>query len=207
MTTARRKSKLDPYVDLIGVLSDREVADKAGVSSENVRTFRLRRGIPAKWRGETAVEVSKRGKKPKGRRKAKSTRPRAPRPSKLDPFKELLGEVPDKQVAAKAGVTVENVRAYRLRRGIAAAWRGKSRAAAGATAASRSSAATNSSKSAARSDVHWAYRVVADVADGRKEFVVIGSDMASAARTAGARLQDSYPGAFLREIGVVGEAL
>ena len=157
--------------------------------------------------GETVVEIASRGKKPRGRGKAKSTRPRAPRPSKLDPFKELLGEVPDKQVAAKAGVTVENVRAYRLRRGIAAAWQAKSRAAAGSTASRSSSPAAAASKSSASTDVRWAYRVVADVAEGRKEFVVIGSDMASAARAAGARLQDSYPGAFLREIGVVGEAL
>ena len=48
----RRRSKLDPYVAKIGILPDREVAEIAGVTSENVRAFRNRRGIPARWRGE-----------------------------------------------------------------------------------------------------------------------------------------------------------
>ncbi|MFH1464153.1 MAG: hypothetical protein ABIO70_07190 [Pseudomonadota bacterium] len=48
----RRKSKLDPYLDHIGVLPDREVAEMAGVTPENVRAFRARRNIPAGWRGE-----------------------------------------------------------------------------------------------------------------------------------------------------------
>ncbi len=48
----RRKSKLDPYVHKVGILPDRAVAELAGVTSENVRAFRNRRGIPARWRGE-----------------------------------------------------------------------------------------------------------------------------------------------------------
>ncbi len=48
----RRKSKLDPYIDRVGILPDRQIAELAGVTSENVRAFRNRRGIPARWRGE-----------------------------------------------------------------------------------------------------------------------------------------------------------
>lgn len=48
----RRKSKLDPYLDQVGVLADRQLAELAGVTPENVRAFRKRRGIPARWRGE-----------------------------------------------------------------------------------------------------------------------------------------------------------
>lgn len=51
----RRKSKLDPYLEHIGVLPDREVAEMAGVTPENVRAFRARRDIPAGWRGEGRV--------------------------------------------------------------------------------------------------------------------------------------------------------
>ena len=53
MTQAkRRKSKLDPYLEHVGVLPDREVAEMAGVTPENVRAFRARRSIAAGWRGE-----------------------------------------------------------------------------------------------------------------------------------------------------------
>jgi len=53
MTQAkRRKSKLDPYLEHVGMLPDREVAEMAGVTPENVRAFRQRRNIPASWRGE-----------------------------------------------------------------------------------------------------------------------------------------------------------
>ncbi|MBN1334589.1 MAG: hypothetical protein JXB39_01360 [Deltaproteobacteria bacterium] len=47
-----RRSKMDPFLHLIGVKPDREVAEMAGVTSENVRAYRKRRGIPAQWREE-----------------------------------------------------------------------------------------------------------------------------------------------------------
>lgn len=46
----RRKSKLDPYMHLVGVAPDSEVAKLAGVTAENVRAFRRRHGIEAGWR-------------------------------------------------------------------------------------------------------------------------------------------------------------
>ena len=55
-----RKSKLDDHLDIVGVLSDKEVADRAGVTPENVRTFRMRRVIPAAWRGETEAALRER---------------------------------------------------------------------------------------------------------------------------------------------------
>jgi len=48
----RRKSKLDPFLDRVGILPDRKLAELAGVTPENVRAFRKRRNIPARWRGE-----------------------------------------------------------------------------------------------------------------------------------------------------------
>jgi hypothetical protein len=50
----QRKSRLDPFVDRIGVLPDREVAALAGVTPENVRAWRVRRDVPAGWRKPAA---------------------------------------------------------------------------------------------------------------------------------------------------------
>ncbi|MFZ5476902.1 MAG: helix-turn-helix domain-containing protein [Myxococcota bacterium] len=44
---SRRASKLDAFRDIVGVLSDAEVAARSGVSAEGVRMFRKRNGIPA----------------------------------------------------------------------------------------------------------------------------------------------------------------
>jgi len=114
-----RRSKLDPYMEKVGAVPDREVAELAGVSSENVRAFRKRRGIPAGWRGEgqarPAVAALKPSVKPHGVSR--------PRKSKLDPFMDKVGVLPDREVAVFAGVSSENVRAFRKRRGIPAGWR------------------------------------------------------------------------------------
>lgn len=40
-----RKSKLDPYLHLLGKVSDADIAARAGVTTENVRAYRTRRGI------------------------------------------------------------------------------------------------------------------------------------------------------------------
>ena len=47
----RRRSKLDPYVHLVGKLSDREVATMAGMTPDGVRMYRQRHNIaPARSR-------------------------------------------------------------------------------------------------------------------------------------------------------------
>jgi len=114
-----RRSKLDPYREKVGAVPDREVAELAGVSAENVRAFRKRRGIPAAWRGEGQEQPAVAAVKPS----AKPRRVSRPRRSKLDPFMDKVGVVPDREVAVLAGVSAENVRAFRKRRGIPAGWR------------------------------------------------------------------------------------
>ena len=47
-----RKSKLDPFVDKIGIFPDKTIAEMAGTSAENVRVYRKRKDIPARWRGQ-----------------------------------------------------------------------------------------------------------------------------------------------------------
>ncbi len=138
----QRPSKLDPYHERIGILPDKEIAALAGVTPENVRAFRNRRGIPARWRGEGVSlahedrvrrELGIPAPPPRKARKRKPSRAGSPaskgakkvRRSKLDPFMEQVGLLPDKQVAVLAGVTPENVRAFRKRRGIPAGWRGE----------------------------------------------------------------------------------
>ena len=114
-----RRSKVDPFADIVGTTPDKEVAALAGVSPENVRTWRKRRGIPASWKtGEAqAAEAKPKATKRKSRKKARR------RKSKLDPFRKELGKLPDREIADKAGTTVENVRAYRKRHRITAQWR------------------------------------------------------------------------------------
>lgn len=103
----RRKSKIDPYAELLGQSPDSEIAKLAGVTTEAVRMYRRRRGVAPARRRATKTAAKKPGR----------------RRSRLDPFYDLLGKIPDAEVAEKAGVTAENVRAYRSRHGIAAQYR------------------------------------------------------------------------------------
>lgn len=50
-----RRSALDAFVDRLGKLPDAEIARLAGVTAENVRTYRQRRNIPAEWQGASAA--------------------------------------------------------------------------------------------------------------------------------------------------------
>jgi len=111
--TRTRRSKLDPYLDKLGFLPDRELADLAGVSAQNVRAYRKRRGIPATWRGEGVASAV--GDRPK----------RRARRGKLTPFLEKIGILSDATIAKMAQATSANVRAYRLRHDIPARWRGE----------------------------------------------------------------------------------
>jgi len=120
-TRKPRKSKLDPYMDKVGVLSDREVAELAGVSFQNVTAYRNRRGIPALWRSGGAVPKAAAAKAPK----SKTTAKRRARRGKLTPFMDQIGILSDSQIAKMAGTSPTNVRAFRLRHGIPAQWRGE----------------------------------------------------------------------------------
>jgi hypothetical protein len=116
-TRKRRRSKVDPFIDQVGEVPDTKIAKLAGVTPENVRAYRKRRGIPARWRGEgqgASTLASSRPRKPKGGKRRKT---------KLEPYLDQLGVLPDTEIAELAGVTVGNVRAYRYRYGIPSARR------------------------------------------------------------------------------------
>jgi hypothetical protein len=153
----QRPTRLEPWRHLLGVAPDSEIAKLAGMTTENVRTYRKRHGIertvaeaapvaPAK--AAPAVEVppakvaapkaaapkAAAPEKPAAPAPAKAAAPVAApapapaveavkavssrRPTRLEPWLHLLGVKPDAEIAALAGVTLENVRAYRARRGI-----------------------------------------------------------------------------------------
>lgn len=90
---------LEPLFEDLGNIPDAEVAKRAGVSVRTVASYRARNKIPG-YKGRAA---------PSKRRRRKS---------KIDPYTELLGKVPDRVVAEKAGVTLNAVRNYRANRGI-----------------------------------------------------------------------------------------
>ena len=105
----QRKSRIGPYAHLVGKRPDREVAELAGVTQEAVRMYRRRRRIRMQGPGEVGPEAL--------------ARPPRKRRTRLAPYADLLGRLPDAEVAARAGVTAENVRSYRRRHNIPAAWR------------------------------------------------------------------------------------
>ena len=139
---ARFTHKLDAFRSRLGKEPDHAIARDAGVSRSLVSGFRKKHGIaaytgykfgqgnrppPTHWAPAAsrtdrahARAVAAAGASPafRGRRSA------------LDAFTPQLGSVPDSEIARHAGVTAENVRTYRVRRGIPAAWpaAGRSRA-------------------------------------------------------------------------------
>ena len=104
-----RPGSKDPLIyahyDTLGKVPDAEVARRAGVSVRTIASFRARHDIGG-YKGPRRKPLT-------GRRKR----------SKIDPFVNLLGQVPDRVVAEKAKVSLNAVRNYRLKMGIQAAGR------------------------------------------------------------------------------------
>lgn len=131
-------SALKPYIQQLGKVPDQDIADKAGVSRAVTVSFRKKLGIPA-YNGHRSrhsiednaatVTVAPVIAAPPlsttpaiAENEARSFRGRH---SVLDTHAHLVGTLPDAEVARIAGVTPENVRTYRSRRGIKALWRNK----------------------------------------------------------------------------------
>ena len=96
--TLPRRSKLTPFLDQLGKLPDREIAELAGVTESGVRKRRNRMGIPPHDRNPDdgfSGEISA-----------------------ITPFIHLLGKTSDSEIAKLAGVKPDTVKRYRYRRGI-----------------------------------------------------------------------------------------
>jgi hypothetical protein len=153
---SRSKAHLiEPFADLLGNAPDGEIAEKAGVSMRTVANYRTRQGI-AGYSGP-----KKRGKD------------RKPRRSRIDPFEHLLGNVPDRIVAEKAGVSLNAVRNYRVKKGISA--RGRGRPKAGTVPAPGQAQATPVVVVPPGSAVAWKVRLASG------EVVVVAADTLAAA--------------------------
>lgn len=142
----KSRSVVDAYAELLGTVPDGAVAAMAGVSRDAVKEYRKRHGI-ARFRTrpvdqpaplpDTAtpslgapelhsepapepiatsvgldVPVDAAGTPSPGMKRQRF--------SKIDAFADLVGVLPDRTVASRAGVTVGNVQAWRTRRGIPA---------------------------------------------------------------------------------------
>ena len=211
----RYRSRLAPYLDQVGLSPDSELAALAGVTIGAVRKFRQRHGIPARWQSErsapsSAVAATDPAAAPP-RPPATGWTTRKPRKSKLDPYLDKVGVLPDKQVAELASVTPENVRAYRTRRGIPARWRGEgeplpnedailAEARGHAETAhqapvdelppepdeppAKGSSVLPAPQPSPRSGHQQGYSVAVEGSHGEAEFVVVGADIAEAAKLA-----------------------
>ena len=118
--------KLAPYLDKVGVLADREVSELSGVSMQTIARYRAANGIPSA-RSQKSPKVAKTAKAAKAA--ATSTAPKVTkrRPSRVEPFKDLLGTLTDAEIAKMSGVTTNAVTAFRNRLGIGARGRGGAR--------------------------------------------------------------------------------
>lgn len=113
---AERRTRIEPYLSLLGTVPDSEIAALADVPTEEVAAFRVGCGILEFVERPDAAPPAPSVAVPP----AVEPVPRRRRVSKLDPHAHLLGVLSDAQVAARAGVTVEAARMFRHRAGIPA---------------------------------------------------------------------------------------
>jgi hypothetical protein len=171
---------------------------------------RLKRGRKPKSATADFPMPRRTGAKRVSERGATSSGPRR-RISKLDPYLELLGKVPDAQVAAKAGVTLENVRAYRLRHSIPATWRkeGEPSAAAPKRGRGRPPGPTRRESARPRNNAggQQGYSIHVLVGTTTHEYLVIAADISSAADQAQATIRRRHPAWEISAIRHIGPAL
>lgn len=147
---------LDEHQELLGTVPDHVVAEKAGLSLSAVGRYRRSRGI-APYQGYKF-----------GQREGGAPVPR--RRSRLEDFRDVLGVLPDKEVARRAGLTPEGVRIYRKRKGI------PRRSPVGELAH------LEAARTPARGPLAW--RVDLGSPDGTETVVVFATDLVGASRAA-----------------------
>lgn len=113
--------ELDQIRHRLGVEPDHKIAEEVGTSTSIVGRYRRKHGIPAYDGYKFGVRSAPTNTPPdkdadaSGAGRGKRGPDRAPRRSKLNRWRELIGHRSDDEVAAQAGVTREAVRLYRRR--------------------------------------------------------------------------------------------
>ncbi len=209
--TPKEYPVLDALRARLGTVPDKDIAEETGLSPSIVGRYRRRHGISA-YQGykfghdelgvaapaaASAARTAAKGPVPRPSPAPKRRKPRR-RKSKLDPFVELLGKVPDAEVAELAGVTSENVRAFRRRHSIDAGWRSE--------AASRPAVAEGAvSQTHSVSDSPQGYIVSATGLE--PDHVIVASNMAEAAMRATEAVRQLAPTAQVTAIRHLGPAI
>jgi len=105
-----RRSALDTYIDRLGRVPDAEIARLAGVTAENVRTYRHRRDIPATWQLADAPAAAASAAQP-----VSAKAPKAPPPRRDAPFKApARTSAPPRPVSPPAAVPAAPAAAVQL---------------------------------------------------------------------------------------------
>lgn len=211
--------ELDAIKHLMGKLPDHELAQMAGTTAPTVGRYRRRIGIDGYEGHKFGFREPGAGKsKRSGGRTARSAPAQAApsganadgkgaplrRKSLLDPFLTQLGVVPDAEIAARAGVTAQNVRAFRRRHDIPALWRDGAEAPA-ASAPAASAPVSAAPRRAASSGGLQGYSV--SLQGQSEDFLILSADIASATNAAQAALAKRYPGAQIVAVRHVGPAV
>lgn len=210
----RRRSKIDAYREQVGKVPDSDIAELAGVSVEGVRMYRRRHNIaledsarrrrgsrkaaPAEQAVVEAAEAAEAAAvetadaaageavevEAVAEPVAEERRPRRSRRSKIDPYRDQVGKVPDSEIAVMAEVTPEAVRMYRRKHDIPASWRDE---AAPAPAPAPASAPAPAPAVIAAGSQGYAVSVTNN--GETQEHIIIASDIAEAAQQAVARAE------------------
>lgn len=170
------RNVLEAFRDRLGRVPDREIAEQARVSRTLVVNYRKKLGI-APYQGHRPSAPGA------------ETRTFRGRPSALDPYATLLGKLPDAEIARRAGVTAENVRTYRRRRGISATWQG------GEPSESRTVEPDPRPEGG-----EVAFLVLVDTPKGEQSYAIVAHDIREAASQAMQRLPTLHPEAVIRSI-------
>ena len=129
---AATAAKLGPYEHQLGTVADAVIAEEAGVSVQTVARYRKQKGIkPSRKRGTIAVAQSAEAAPVEAAPveaapveaaavEAAPAPKRRGKRSKIEKFHDLVGQVPDAEVAELAGLGLQSVRNYRKKNNIAA---------------------------------------------------------------------------------------
>lgn len=233
MPARKVEDSIAPYRADLGKVPDSIIATRAQVSRSVVVNYRKKLGIPAYEGYKFVSREDKAGGKPapkpgpiEAAPKRKPGRPPKVKPaeanaapssekarsfrgrkSKVAAYADMLGKVPDSEIAKLAGVTQENVRTYRMRRSIDA-----TRAAAAEHTAATAPVASEGSARPAPTRTTTAssglvFSVQIETEKGVRTYAVVAGDIAEAAKSALGRAAAKHGKATIKSLQYVAELL